>query len=84
MSVLQSSKELLGYLRTVSGESGESHDTQRMATVYRQRVIDHHPNGVIVANTMRRRHLLTTRNDGHIHFTVQQNGDFRIETEYNA
>lgn len=57
------------------------HDTQLMAQTYRNRVIEHHPNGVLVSTTNKRRHVLTTRRDGHIHFVVDEHGRFTIETE---
>lgn len=58
------------------------HDAQNMAQAYRRHVTANHPNGVIVRTTQRQRHVLTTRNDGHIHFAVSSNGDFTIDTEY--
>jgi hypothetical protein len=58
------------------------HDTQNMAQTYRKHVIARHPNGVVVRTTHRQRHVLTTRNDGHIHFNVAANGNFTIDTEY--
>lgn len=58
------------------------HDTQYMAQTYRRHVTANHPNGVVVRTTQRQRHVLTTRNDGHIHFAVSSNGDFTIDTEY--
>lgn len=57
------------------------HDTQGMTQTYRQRVIDYWPDGVNVATTMKRRHVLTTRRDGTIQFEVDGNGDFSIYTE---
>lgn len=58
------------------------HDTQNMGQTYRGHVIAQHPNGVVVRTTNRQRHVLTTRNDGHIHFIVSSNGNFTIDTEY--
>lgn len=58
------------------------HDTQLIAQNYRNQVKKIHPNGVIVANTMKRRHVLTTRRDGYINFAVDVDGNFIIETEY--
>ncbi|XWO47343.1 hypothetical protein JQR89_10405 [[Pseudomonas] boreopolis] len=60
------------------------HDTQRMAQTYRQRVIDHWPNGVMVATTGRSRHVLTTRRDGTIQFRVDDFGNFTINTEFHG
>lgn len=58
------------------------HDTQNMAHTYRRHVAANRPNGVFVRTTGRQRHVLTTRNDGHIHFNVAANGSFTIDTEY--
>jgi beta-lactamase superfamily II metal-dependent hydrolase len=60
------------------------HSTQGMTNIYRQRVIDNWPNGVTVATTMKKRHVLTTRRDGWIQFVVDASGDFTITTEYNG
>jgi beta-lactamase superfamily II metal-dependent hydrolase len=58
------------------------HDTQElMARVYHDEVVKHHPAGVFVTTTNKRRHVLTTRRDGHIHFVVDGNGGFAITTE---
>jgi hypothetical protein len=57
------------------------HDTQLMARVYHDEVAKHHPAGVHVATTNKRRHVLTTRRDGHIHFVVDENSRFTITTE---
>ena len=57
------------------------HDTQGMTQTYRQRVIDHWPNGVLVATTGKQRRVLTTRRDGWIQFNVNDRGDFTIYTE---
>lgn len=54
-----------------------AHSTQEMVPDYRA-VVD--PNGVIVANQTKRRHVLTTRRDGDIVFTVSPDGAFRINT----
>jgi beta-lactamase superfamily II metal-dependent hydrolase len=58
------------------------HDTQNMAQTYRRHVVANRPNGVFVRTTGRQRHVLTTRNDGHVHFNVAANGNFTIDTEY--
>lgn len=60
------------------------HDTQQMTQTYRNEVIKYHPDGVYVATTAKRRHVLTTRRDGYIHFEVDFNGNFVITTEYNG
>lgn len=54
------------------------HDTQRTVPDYRNVV---HENGVLVKTTGKRRHVLTTRRDGWIQFTVEDNGHFTIDTE---
>lgn len=54
------------------------HDTQRTVPDYRRVVRD---NGVIVRTTGKRRHVLTTRRDGSITFTVDGNGSYFIDTE---
>lgn len=56
------------------------HETQRMVPDYRVRVRDQ---GVRVATTMKDRHVLTTRRDGHITFFVDD-ANYRIETEYQG
>lgn len=58
------------------------HDTQSMTQTYRNHVSRHHPNGVFVNTSQRRRRVLTTRRDGWIQFTVFDNGSFNIDTEY--
>lgn len=57
------------------------HNTQCMTQTYRQRVIDHWPNGVSVNTTGKQRHVLTTRRDGWIEFQVNDVGGFDIYTE---
>jgi beta-lactamase superfamily II metal-dependent hydrolase len=57
------------------------HDTQFMSQTYRNEVIKHHPIGVYVSTTGKRRHVLTTRRDGHIQFEVDGQGNFTITTE---
>jgi beta-lactamase superfamily II metal-dependent hydrolase len=56
-----------------------AHETQRMVSDYRRVVRD---NGVIVRSTGKRRHVLTTRRDGWIQFTVMGDGSYYIDTEY--
>jgi len=46
-----------------------------------QRVVDHWPNGALVANTGKQHRVLTTRREGWIQFNVNDSGDFRIYTE---
>lgn len=55
-----------------------AHETQLTVPDYR-RVI--RPNGVIVSTTNARRHVLTTRRDGHITFVVNELGGYDIYTE---
>lgn len=59
------------------------HDTQGMTGTYRNHVIRHHPNGVLVRSSGNRRHVLTTRRDGCIQFEVDDHGNFTIDAEYN-
>lgn len=68
----------------IMSDKSIEHDTQLMAQTYRNQVKKIHPDGVIVATTMKRRHVLTTRRDGYINFAVDVNGNFTIETEYAA
>ena len=53
------------------------HETQEIVPDYRAVVSSE---GVFVASQNRRRHVLTTRRDGDIIFTVFPNGDFKIDT----
>lgn len=55
------------------------HDTQRTVPDYRRVVRD---GGVVVRTTGKRRHVLTTRRDGSIIFTVNGDGGYYIDTEY--
>ena len=57
------------------------HDTQLMVRVYHNEVIKYHPKGVHVFTTGKRRHVLTTRRDGHIQFDVNEWGGFSVTTE---
>lgn len=57
------------------------HSTHNMTQTYRQRVIDHWPNGVLVRTTGKQRRVLTTRRDGWIQFVVDDFGNFDIYTE---
>jgi beta-lactamase superfamily II metal-dependent hydrolase len=57
------------------------HETQQMVPDYRAVVRDE---GVYVRTTAKRRHVLTTRRDGTIHFTVAADGSFHIDTEYRG
>ena len=54
------------------------HETQKMVPDYRNIVRDQ---GVLVRTTMKSRHVLTTRRDGWIQFTVDGNGAYFIDTE---
>lgn len=65
----------------VISDKAIAHDTQQMARNYHYQVSKNHRDGVLVATTMTRRHVLTTRRDGHIEFTVHDNGNFTIHTE---
>ena len=58
------------------------HDTQQMAQTYRNEVMRYHPNGVYVKTTGKRRHVLTTRRDGYIHFEVGADSRFQVTTEF--
>lgn len=66
----------------IMSDKSIQHDTQLMAQTYRDQVAKYHPDGVIVANTMKKRHVLTTRRDGYINFSVSTDGSFRIDTEH--
>jgi beta-lactamase superfamily II metal-dependent hydrolase len=77
-------EEVFNYCRpraVVMSDKAIVHDTQRTTGIYGSRVTDHFRDGVLIANTGNYRNILTTRKDGHIHFTVLDNGDFRIDTE---
>lgn len=54
------------------------HDTQRTVPDYRRVVRE---GGVFVRTTGKRRHVLTTRRDGWINFTVSGDGSYVIHTE---
>ncbi|MDW9726466.1 hypothetical protein GOB91_29945 [Sinorhizobium meliloti] len=54
------------------------HETQRTVPDYRRVVRNR---GVRVRTTMKDRHVLTTRRDGWIQFTVNGNGEYFIDTE---
>lgn len=53
------------------------HETQEMVPDYRGVVM---PNGVVLTNQLRRRHVLTTRRDGDIIFKFTGDGNFQITT----
>jgi beta-lactamase superfamily II metal-dependent hydrolase len=57
------------------------YETQRTVPDYRAVTPD---DGVVVRTTGKRRHVLTTRRDGHITFIVRPNGNYFIDTEYQA
>ncbi len=62
----------------VNPDKSVIYDTQETVPDYRDIVsVD----GVNVRTTMKRRHVLTTRRDGHITFTVQSDGVWFIDTE---
>jgi hypothetical protein len=76
--------EVFEFLRpraVVISDKPVAHETQRMVPDYRAIIAG---DGVTVRTTMRRRHVLTTRRDGTITFTIQANGDFFIDTEYGG
>ena len=56
------------------------HGTQEMVPTYRNHIEQHHPGGVIVNDGAHRR-VLTTRRDGHIRFTVNEDGRFWVTLE---
>lgn len=79
--------EVFNYCRpraVVMSDKAIIHDTQQMARTYHYQVSKNHADGLLVATTMKRRHVLTTRRDGHIEFMVSDNGDFTITTEYQG
>ena len=57
------------------------HATQETVRDYRRVVRDQ---GVHVRTTMKNRHVLTTRRDGSIQFTVNSNGDYFVDTEHRG
>ncbi len=61
----------------VISDSSIIYDTQEMVPDYRTVV---NPNGIVVINQPRRRHVLTTRRDGDILIRVSNTGNFSIET----
>ncbi len=78
-------KEVFDYCSpraVVMSDKAIVHDTQNTTQLYRNHVMAKHASGVYVRTTQRQRHVLTTRNDGHIHFAVSSNGSFIIDTEY--
>lgn len=62
----------------VMSDKQKAHETQETVPLYRARVL---PKSVWVTNTQRERHVLTTRDDGHIRFEVFPDGQFNIYTE---
>ena len=58
------------------------HDTQGMTQTYRNHVLANHKDGVFVATTQKQRHVLTTRRDGWIQFSSNDQGTYTITTEY--
>ena len=76
-------KDIFAYFTprcVVISDKAKVHSTQEMVPDYRAVV---HEKGVRVRSTMNDRHVLTTRRDGWIQFTVDDN-DFYIDTEYNG
>lgn len=80
-------REVFDYCRPqaiVMSDKAIVHDTQGTTQTYRNHVIQNHSNGVYVNTSGRNRHVLTTRRDGWIQFTVFENGSFNIDTEYSG
>lgn len=76
--------ELFDYCRpqaVVMSDKSIVHDTQLMAQTYHNKIVSYKPQGVLVATTGKRRHVLTTRRDGYIHFDVDHRSAFTITTE---
>lgn len=76
-------KDIFAYFTpscVVISDKAKVHATQEMVPDYRAVVRDQ---GVRVRTTMKDRHVLTTRRDGWIQFTVNDN-NFCIDTEYNG
>lgn len=76
-------KDIFAYFTprcVVISDKAKVHSTQEMVPDYRAVV---HEKGARVRSTMNDRHVLTTRRDGWIQFTVDDN-DFYIDTEYNG
>jgi beta-lactamase superfamily II metal-dependent hydrolase len=75
--------EIFNYFKphaVVFSDKSIQHDTQYTAAWYRQRTTDH---GLQVATTGRWRHVLTTRRDGTITFTLNETSPYyQIHTEY--
>lgn len=57
------------------------HETQKIVPDYRKVMSNQ---GVWVRSTMKQRHVLTTRRDGWIQFTVSGNGYYTIDTEFEG
>ena len=80
-------KEVFNYCHpqaVVMSDKSIIRDTQLIAQVYHNEVIKHYPAGVHVATTNKRRHVLTTRRDGRIHFEVDEHSRFTITTEHGG
>lgn len=74
--------EVFNYLKpraVVISDKPIQHETQQMVPDYRNIIAG---DGVLVHGEQRRRHVLTTRRDGWIHFDVMENGSFDAYTEY--
>lgn len=77
-------EELFDYCRpqaVVMSDRSIVHDTQLMVQTYHNKIASYRPQGVLVATTGRRRHVLTTRRDGHVQFDVGHNRVFSIATQ---
>jgi beta-lactamase superfamily II metal-dependent hydrolase len=65
----------------VISDKAKMHSTQETVPDYRAVVREQ---GVLVRTTGKVRHVLTTRRDGWIQFTVDNDGNYHIDTEYNG
>jgi beta-lactamase superfamily II metal-dependent hydrolase len=65
----------------VISDKAKTHSTQETVPDYRAVVRDQ---GVRVRTTGKARHVLTTRRDGWIQFTIDDNSSYHIDTEYNG
>jgi hypothetical protein len=77
-------KEVFDYCRpqaVIMSDKSIVHDTQLMAQIYHNEVVKSNSGGVFIATTGKRRHVLTTRRDGHIQFDVAASGRYSITTE---
>jgi hypothetical protein len=66
----------------VLSDKGIIHDTQNTTQTYRNHVIANYKDGVFVKTTEKQRRVLTTRRDGWIQFSSNDQGSYSITTEY--